>query len=49
MEFLEIDIENLYQSFGGGVVLGFSLYLVVSLIGGFIHLFKKITKMSVSD
>lgn len=44
-----IDIESLYQAFGGGMVLGFSLYLVGALIGGLVHLFKKITKVSVSD
>lgn len=45
MEFLAIDINELYTTFICGVVLGFALSLVMNLLGGFIKLFLKIVKI----
>lgn len=45
MEFLQIDIENLYTTFVCGAIIGFGLSLAVNLIGTFIRLFTKIIKI----
>ena len=47
IEFVLVDIPNLYQLFGAGVILGFSLQMVCLLISAFVHLFKGLTKESV--
>lgn len=43
-EFIILDTQNLYQIFGVGCILGFSLVMVCLLLAGFIHLFKDLTK-----
>lgn len=38
------DISLLYDTFATGLVLGFSLYLVMMLLAAFIHIFKSVAK-----
>lgn len=45
MEFLTIDINELYYTFVCGCILGFGLSLLGNLLAGFIKLFMKIIKI----
>lgn len=45
MEFLQIDINELYTTFVCGLILGFALSMVGNLLASFIKLFLKIIKI----
>lgn len=47
MEMYELSIENLYQAFGSGFVLGFSLGLICLLILSGVFLLKGLFKESI--
>lgn len=44
MEFFELNVESLYQVFGSGLILGFSLGLICLVILSGIHLVKGLFK-----
>lgn len=47
MELYELTIENLYQAFGSGLILGFSLGLICLLILSGVFLLKGLFKESI--
>lgn len=44
MEFLILDLNNIYQLYGSGFILGFGLQMIFIMITALIHLFKDLTK-----
>lgn len=49
MELYELTIENLYQAFGSGLILGFSLGLICLLILSVVFLVKGLFKESIKS
>lgn len=47
MELFELSIDNLYQAFGSGLILGFSLGLICLIILSVIHLVKGLFNESI--
>lgn len=44
MDFLILDLDNIYQLYGSGFILGFGLQMIFIMISAIIHLFKDLTK-----
>lgn len=45
--FYELVVNDLYQAFGSGLILGFSLVMICLLISALIHLLKGLFKESI--